>query len=72
MKAGKRRADKPSAGSSASASVRATISFPTERYGILEEIAKQKKVSIAWVVREAIEEYVMAKWPLFEQKGRAV
>jgi hypothetical protein len=51
------------------ASVRATISFPSDRYATLEEIAKQKKVSLAWVVREAVDSYLEAKWPLFPQKG---
>lgn len=41
-----------------SASVRASISFPPDLYGTLEEIAKQKKVSLAWVVRDAAEKYV--------------
>jgi metal-responsive CopG/Arc/MetJ family transcriptional regulator len=47
------------------ASVRATISFPSELYKTLEEIALQKKVSLAWVVREAAEQYIADKWPLF-------
>ena len=47
------------------ASVRATISFPPELYETLEEIARQKKVSLAWVVREATERYIAEKWPLF-------
>ena len=34
---------------------RASISFPTEIYQNLKEIAQQKKVSVAWVVREATE-----------------
>jgi hypothetical protein len=46
-------------------SVRATISFPSELYKTLEEIARQKKVSLAWVVREAAEQYIADKWPLF-------
>jgi predicted DNA-binding protein len=49
--------------------VRATISFPAEIYQTLEDIARQKKVSLAWVVREAIEQYIADKWPLF--KGKA-
>jgi len=40
------------------AQVRATISFPPDLYGALAELAKQKKVSLAWVVREAAERYV--------------
>jgi metal-responsive CopG/Arc/MetJ family transcriptional regulator len=38
--------------------VRASISFPPDLYESLEEIAKQKKVSLAWVVRDAGEKYV--------------
>jgi hypothetical protein len=38
--------------------VRASISFPFDIYRILGNIAKQKKVSLAWVVREAVERYV--------------
>jgi metal-responsive CopG/Arc/MetJ family transcriptional regulator len=51
-----------------SASVRATISFPTDIYQTLEDIARQKKVSLAWVVREASEQYIADKWPLFKAK----
>jgi predicted DNA-binding protein len=49
--------------------VRASISFPSEMYQTLEGIAKEKKVSLAWIVREGMEQYISDKWPLF--KGRA-
>lgn len=49
-------------------SVRASISFPGDLYQTLEEIARQKKVSLAWVVRDAVAQYIADKWPLF--KGR--
>jgi metal-responsive CopG/Arc/MetJ family transcriptional regulator len=51
--------------SDATTSVRATISFPADLYSTLEEIAHRKKVSLAWVVREATERYVGEQWPLF-------
>lgn len=44
---------------------RASVSFPPELHDTLERIAKQKKVSVAWVVREAAEQYVASQWPLF-------
>jgi metal-responsive CopG/Arc/MetJ family transcriptional regulator len=44
---------------------RASVTFPPELYRTLEEIAKQKKVSVAWVVRDAAEKYVAEQWPLF-------
>lgn len=48
---------------------RASISFPTPIYQELERIAEAKKVSLAWVVREAAEKYVADQWPLFERSG---
>ena len=54
---------------SAAPSVRATITFPLDIYESLEGIAKQQKVSLAWVVREATEKYVADKWPLFKGQG---
>lgn len=44
---------------------RASVTFPPELYRTLEGLAKKKKVSIAWVVREAAEKYVADQWPLF-------
>ncbi len=54
--------------SQSTAQVRATISFPPAVYETLEVIAKEKKVSLAWVVREATEKYIADKWPLFSTK----
>jgi len=41
--------------------VRTTVSVPTKDYSELERIAKEKKVSVAWVVREAIETFLTTK-----------
>lgn len=49
--------------------VRATISFPPDVYETLEGIAKEKKVSLAWVVREAADQYITHKWPLLKGQG---
>ena len=46
-------------------SPRASVTFPQEVYSSLEIIAKQKKVSLAWVIRDAAEKYVSEHWPLF-------
>jgi metal-responsive CopG/Arc/MetJ family transcriptional regulator len=46
-------------------STRASVTFPAEVYTSLEIIAKQKKVSMAWVIRDAAEKYVSEQWPLF-------
>lgn len=49
-------------------SKRATVSLRPETYETLDALAKQKKVSVAWVIRDAAEKYVADQWPLF---GRA-
>lgn len=46
-------------------STRTSVTFPAEVYTSLETIAKQKKVSMAWVIRDAAEKYVSEQWPLF-------
>ena len=50
------------------ASVRASISFPPDLYKTLEKIAREKKVSLAWVVRDAVERYVAEQETLSESK----
>ena len=49
------------------AALRASVSFPPDLYHLLEQIASQKKVSLAWVVRDAAEKYVAEQWPLFKK-----
>lgn len=56
---------KPAKEKAAAKMPRASVSFPPELHDTLERIAKQKKVSVAWVVREAAEQYVAGQWPLF-------
>ena len=46
-------------------STRTSVTFPAEVYTSLETIAKRKKVSMAWVIRDAAEKYVSEQWPLF-------
>jgi hypothetical protein len=38
--------------------IRASVSFPQKDYSELEKIASHKKVSVAWVVREAVTDYL--------------
>ena len=47
---------------------RASITFPAELYLELERIAEEKKVSVAWVVRDAAEKYVTAQYQLFSRQ----
>ncbi len=50
------------------APMRTSVSFPVALYRTLEELAAQKKVSVAWVIRDAAEKYVSDQWPLFDQR----
>lgn len=43
----------------AASAPRASVTFPPDLYRALKKIAKQKKVSVAWVVRDAAEKYVV-------------
>lgn len=47
---------------------RASVTFPADLYTELERIAEEKKVSVAWVVRDAVEKYVEAQYPLFRRQ----
>ena len=48
--------------------VRQSVSFPLELHQTLEKIAETKKVSLAWVVRDAVEKYVADRWPLLNER----
>jgi predicted transcriptional regulator len=40
--------------------VRASITFEPEHYTKIQEVAREKRVSVAWVVRDAIVQYLDA------------
>lgn len=63
------RALKPHPETRTTSAPRASVTFPPDLYRTLEEIAKRKKVSVAWVVRDAAEKYVADQWPLLERVG---
>ncbi len=44
--------------------VRASITFSKESYRVLDSIARAKRVSLAWVVRDAVDRYISDQWPL--------
>ena len=64
------KAKRPAKPKSEPQMLRASVSFPRELYGTLERIAKERKVSVAWIVRDAAEKYVGDQWPLFAEKGK--
>ena len=51
--------------------VRASVSLRPELYRTLEDLARQKKVSTAWVLREAAEKYAADQWPLLAAADRS-
>jgi len=63
MTVGKQRHPVPKEGTA-----RASVTFPVSLYAELERIAEEKKVSVAWVVRDAVEKYVAALHPLFPRQ----
>ena len=50
--------DRGSTNPETASSVRASISFPPDTYEMLKRLAKKKKVSLAWIVRDAVDGYV--------------
>ncbi len=49
--------------------VRVSVSFDAIDYAEIKTIADDKRVSLAWVVREAVTTYLGARTPLFARKG---
>ena len=43
---------------------RVTVTLPQENYEIVVRMAKNKKVSTSWIVRDAVEKYLVADIPL--------
>lgn len=41
--------------------VRASVSFPEDQYAELERIALDQRVSLAWVVRDAVQTYLVKR-----------
>lgn len=51
-------------------SVRVSVSFEVADYTAIKDIAKRKRVSTAWVVRDAVASYLDAQVPLFATNRR--
>ena len=51
-------------------SVRTSVTVSATDHEELERIADQKKVSVAWVIRDAIERYLTNESPLFRRTPR--
>lgn len=49
-------------------SARVSVSLTAEQHATLTEIARDHRVSLAWVVRAAVEEYITKQAPLFRKE----
>lgn len=50
-------------------SIRVSVSFNADDYAEIKEIAQAKRVSVAWVVREAVTNYLDSRIPLLTRDG---
>jgi hypothetical protein len=48
---------------------RVSVTFPLELYVALVDLARRRKVSVAWIVRDAADQYVTAQPSLVRQAG---
>ncbi len=46
---------------------RTSVSFSAEVQEELNRLAEKRKVSVAWIVREAVDRYLASENPLFHQ-----
>jgi metal-responsive CopG/Arc/MetJ family transcriptional regulator len=49
---------------------RITVTLPPEHYEHLLNMAKNKRVSASWVVRDAVAKYLAEDMPLFAERER--
>lgn len=50
---------------------RVSVSFDAADYEELRRIAAEKRVSLAWVVRDAVAAYIFRRGPLFRQPAHS-
>lgn len=48
--------------------VRLSVSIKPADYAELEAVAREKSVSVAWVIRQAVNAYLSARNPLFRPR----
>ncbi len=58
------------AGNDDDATVRTTVTIPKNDYEEIERIAREKRVSVAWVVREAVADYLVEEFEVPKTTGR--
>ena len=61
--------NRPGAMPTVTRTLRVSVSFDVDDYAALKRIAQAKRVSAAWVVRDAVTNYLNAQVPLFASDG---
>jgi metal-responsive CopG/Arc/MetJ family transcriptional regulator len=51
----------------AKSTVRVSVSLPANQCNELEQIAQRQRVSLAWVIRDAVQAYLVDRWPLLDK-----
>ena len=62
--------DKDDKDRKAAAPIRVSVSFAAADYAEIKDIARTKRVSAAWVVRDAVASYLDARAPLLTRDRR--
>ena len=50
--------------------VRLSVTLPADEYHELQRLSKRNRVSVAWLVRNAVTDYLEGQVPLFSKTGR--
>ncbi len=52
--------------------VRVSVTLPVDEYGDLKRLAEGNRVSVAWLVRDAVTRYLQDQAPLFGKTGTGI
>lgn len=50
--------------------IRTSVTIPSEDHTELQTMAERRKVTVAWLIREAVASYLAAKTPLLPREPR--
>jgi predicted DNA-binding protein len=50
-------------------SVRTSVTLPRDVYQTLVQLSEKKKVTVAWIIRDAADKYVGEQWPLLRREA---
>ena len=59
----------PKSTGAAPSTVRLSVTLPSDEYRELKHLSARNRVSVAWLVRTAVTDYLQAQAPLFAKPG---